>query len=175
MTNNGNRDAAIDFGYPTQRFKDLYLSGGVYLGGTGAANKLEDYEEGTWTPILRGSSGDPTTTYTKQQGTYTKVGDIVHASIDLRWSAVTGGSGNLQISGLPFTTGAQYWGGAVFEHSGTFVYNTGFTTLGFENIQNTSFLGFLLAGSSTSTIGFSTSNLGSTSGYVIFSFSYKVA
>ena len=34
------------------RFKDLYLSGGVYLGGTGAANKLDDYEEGTWTPTL---------------------------------------------------------------------------------------------------------------------------
>jgi hypothetical protein len=33
------------------RFKDLYLSGGVYLGGTVAANYLDDYEEGTWTPI----------------------------------------------------------------------------------------------------------------------------
>lgn len=29
---------------------DLTLSGGVFLGGTGTANKLEDYEEGTWTP-----------------------------------------------------------------------------------------------------------------------------
>ena len=34
----------------TFRFKDLYLSGGVYLGGTGSANQLDDYEEGTWTP-----------------------------------------------------------------------------------------------------------------------------
>jgi hypothetical protein len=33
-------------------FKDLYLSGGVYLGGTGAANLLDDYEEGTWTPAF---------------------------------------------------------------------------------------------------------------------------
>ena len=46
---NAGRDAAIDIGYSTYRFKDLYLSGGVYLGGTGAANKLEDYEEGTCT------------------------------------------------------------------------------------------------------------------------------
>ena len=35
-----NRNAAVDLGYSSSRFKDLYLSGGVYLGGTGAANKL---------------------------------------------------------------------------------------------------------------------------------------
>ena len=37
------RDNATDLGYSGGRFKDLYLSGGVYLGGTGAANKLDDY------------------------------------------------------------------------------------------------------------------------------------
>ena len=46
----GNVDAAIDLGKSNIRFKDLHLSGGAYLGGTAAANKLEDYEEGTWTP-----------------------------------------------------------------------------------------------------------------------------
>ena len=40
---------AIDLGNGNNRFKDAYLSGGVYLGGTGSANKLDDYEEGTWT------------------------------------------------------------------------------------------------------------------------------
>ena len=34
----GNRDNAIDLGYGSSRFKELYLSGGVYLGGTGSAN-----------------------------------------------------------------------------------------------------------------------------------------
>jgi hypothetical protein len=43
------RDAAIDLGVAGAKFKDLYLSGGVYLGGTGAANLLDDYEEGTFT------------------------------------------------------------------------------------------------------------------------------
>ena len=45
------QDATTDLGLSTHRFKDLYLSGGVYLGGTGSANKLDDYEEGTWTPL----------------------------------------------------------------------------------------------------------------------------
>jgi hypothetical protein len=43
-------DSLNDIGASAGRWKDLYLSGGVYLGGTGAANKLDDYEEGTWTP-----------------------------------------------------------------------------------------------------------------------------
>ncbi len=55
-TNGAQRDAAIDLGNGTNRFKDLYLSGGVYLGGTGSANKLDDYEEGDWTPIVQGST-----------------------------------------------------------------------------------------------------------------------
>ena len=44
----------ITIGWSSNRFKDLYLSGGAYLGGTGSANQLDDYEEGTWTPVLSG-------------------------------------------------------------------------------------------------------------------------
>jgi hypothetical protein len=45
-------DATHDIGASAVRVRDLYLSGGVYLGGTGAANLLDDYEEGTWTPTI---------------------------------------------------------------------------------------------------------------------------
>jgi hypothetical protein len=53
-------DNAIDLGASGVRFKDIYLSGGAFLGGTGTANKLEDYEEGTFVPKFTfggGSSG----------------------------------------------------------------------------------------------------------------------
>ena len=63
-------DNTIDLGQAGGRFKDLYLSGGVYLGGTGAANKLDDYEEGTWTPTAQLYSG----TMTVNSATYTKIG-----------------------------------------------------------------------------------------------------
>ena len=46
----GTRDNAIDLGFWSNRFKSLYLSGGVYLGGVDAPNLFDDYEEGTWTP-----------------------------------------------------------------------------------------------------------------------------
>ena len=63
----------IDLGENGNAFEDLYLSGGVYLGGTGSANKLDDYEEGT-TPVVHNAT---TTTYTTQTGYYRKVGDLV--------------------------------------------------------------------------------------------------
>jgi hypothetical protein len=77
---------------------DIEVSGGVYLGGTAAANKLDDYEEGTWTPALGGTwSVNPTAL----SGTYTKIGRLV--SISLYFS---GGTKATAISGyftgLPF-------------------------------------------------------------------------
>jgi len=96
------RDNTVDLGKSDSRFKDLYLSGGVYLGGTGSANQLDDYEEGTFTPTLGGGTSFGTTTYTTQTGTYTKIGDTVHVRIYLDVSATTG-SGFLKIGGIPFT------------------------------------------------------------------------
>ena len=67
-------------------------------------NALDDYEEGTWTPTLSGGNGNPIVTYSTGNtgGIYTKVGNIVTISFEVRWSALTGGSGAVYISGLPF-------------------------------------------------------------------------
>ena len=90
-------------GLPSYRWKDLYLSGGVYLGGTGAANKLDDYEEGTWTPTIRGSGTAGTYTYAVNLGSYTKVGRMVSLSFYItNISISSAGSGYIQIIGLPF-------------------------------------------------------------------------
>ena len=105
VTTGFTRDASIDLGYSSSRFKDLYLSGGVYLGGTGAANKLDDVETGTWTPSLAGSTTNPSLTYNTAAGAYEKIGAFVHASFFMNVGAVSSqGSGQLRISGLPFTT-----------------------------------------------------------------------
>jgi hypothetical protein len=85
------------------RFKDLYLSGGVYLGGTGAANYLDDYEEGTWTPVLKlgGIAGtDNTSSYL--YANYTKVGNIVQINVSVNMLNTISGTGHLVITGLPF-------------------------------------------------------------------------
>ena len=125
-TSDGDADNTIDIGDTTNRFKDLYLSSGVYLGGTGAANKLDDYEEGTWTPVLVGSTTAGTGTFVSgPTGTYTKTGNQVTVYFNWGISAHTG-AGALRVNGLPFTvTGAPV--GAVM--AGNYTYPAGKTNL----------------------------------------------
>lgn len=73
------------------------------------ANTLDDYEEGTWTPVLTfATPGDLARTYTTQLGVYTKVGRQVIAEFEIVTATFTHttAAGNLQITGLPFTKGA---------------------------------------------------------------------
>ena len=67
------------------------------------ANTLDDYEEGTWTPVIKGASTAGTGTYIVQVGTYTKVGRVVYFQGRLAWNAHTG-TGDMQIGGIPFTS-----------------------------------------------------------------------
>jgi hypothetical protein len=104
-------DASLDLGADTIRFKDLYLSGGVYLGGTGAANKLDDVEYGTWTPVYRPSAGAfSTITMNIIDATYLKINNHVYLNAYIRTNNVVVGtaSGALTIGGLPFTSNVGY-------------------------------------------------------------------
>ena len=101
-TTKNSVDAAIDIGRTTSRFKDLYLSGGAYLGGTGAANHLDDYEEGTWTPYI-GDLGGNNATMTTQNGKYIKIGSLVIANFGCTMSSKGSMTGNYTfIKGIPF-------------------------------------------------------------------------
>ena len=101
-----NRDAAIDLGTTNVRFKDLYLSSGVFLGGAGAANELTDYEEGTWTPTASCTDGNGSLAYASngQVGHYTKVGNMVNITCYLLLSSISGASGTFRIAAVPFTS-----------------------------------------------------------------------
>ena len=96
-------DNNTDLGMSTYRWKDAYLSGGVFLGGTGSANKLSDYEEGNCTLTLTGSTGAPNTAQTTT-GKYTKVGNTVIVTAIFANRDVTGATGLVQVTGLPFTS-----------------------------------------------------------------------
>ena len=95
-------DNTDDIGSADRRFKDLYLSGGVYLGGTGAANKLDDYEEGAWVPT---TAGDATGAIAvSSAGQYTKIGRFVHIQGQV---SITANFTSSSIGGLPFTPRIQ--------------------------------------------------------------------
>jgi hypothetical protein len=115
-TTGGARDNAMDLGQPTARFKDLYLSGGAYLGGTGSANYLDDYEEGTWTPVFLPASGSfSSISYSSFRfGRYVRIGDTVIAHGFIRSESISVGTatGAVYIDDLPFTltAGVPYRG-----------------------------------------------------------------
>ena len=96
-----NRSAA------SERLRILAAGGLTFNGDTAAANALDDYEEGTFTPRLGAHLTDATHSYTQQQGKYTKVGNKVSLWIRLAINTLnTSGTinGNLQIEDLPFTS-----------------------------------------------------------------------
>jgi hypothetical protein len=81
----------------TERLRILAGGGLTFNGDTAAANALDDYEEGTWTPTVASGTGAFSTT---PEGVYVKVGNIVHVKAVFQVSTNFSQNG---ISGLPFT------------------------------------------------------------------------
>ena len=69
-----------------------------------SSERLDDYEEGSWTPHLVSSAGNmSTTSFSFHQGTYTKIGRLVYITGVMYGPRSSGGTGNLRISNLPYT------------------------------------------------------------------------
>jgi hypothetical protein len=68
------------------------------------ANTLDDYEEGTWTPVIQSDTVGSGRVTTIQSANYTKIGNTVFVQCYVTLTTLgTGGSGSLVILGLPFT------------------------------------------------------------------------
>ena len=94
------------------------ISGGVTLGNGltyAAANTLDDYEEGTFTPYGAGINAATSV------GIYTKIGNVCHTQMWIHSDGATNGT----ISGLPFTAGT---GSASYICVGTIGYINGNVT-----------------------------------------------
>ena len=107
MSTNSASNGVVDLGRANAKFKDLYLSGAIKMD-----SDLDDYEEGTWTPAY---SNGGSIAYTTQEGTYTKIGRLVHLNCKIDVDTVSGtNSGAMQITGAPFTNnGPDETGGSV--------------------------------------------------------------
>ena len=113
--------AAINLGGPSNKFKDLYLSGGVNFGdaggtGTSTSNSLDSYEEGTWVPTLPYGG-----TVTSTAGSvYTKVGNLVHYQMYMQMNSIPNNGTGFSIGGLPFAAatsgGKQLHGNSVITY-----------------------------------------------------------
>lgn len=77
------------------------------------ANTLDDYKEGTWTPVVLGASSSGSATYTEQIGRYTKIGKTVRFSLSAKYGSHTG-SGQMLVT-LPVTISSSGPGRTPFQ------------------------------------------------------------
>ena len=120
----------------TERFR-ITANGVTFNGDTAAANALDDYEEGTWTPV----SG--AITLSSSAGKYTKIGNLVSISWLIEFPS-TSNSGSAIISGLPFNVAAtQYSGATAITNFGSSnilpMVNYGDNTITFRTYSNTTY------------------------------------
>ena len=104
-----NDDGNYDLGSSTTRFKDAYLSGNLYIGGTGSANALDDYEEGSFTPTYSTEGGGESITYDAiTTGKYIKIGQLVFVTGYIRTDGWSGGASYVYLDSLPFTINSDF-------------------------------------------------------------------
>jgi len=166
----------------TERMRLLSSGGLTFNGDTAAANALNDYEEGTWTPTFFGSSTAGTYTYTttgnSPYANYTKIGRTVTLQVMLNnITESSAGSGDVFVGGLPFDKVA---GSAPFGCVNLNNWNTTGTITG-VTVHPTTFansgdkLQFTLDFDNTASNSLSLSHLKSGSSDVGFSLTYLTA
>jgi hypothetical protein len=98
----------------------LSVPAGYYVGGTAAANLLDDYEEGTWTPVSKSDSTTIGTTVNFAK--YVKIGSWVYVTAFVTRSDAASLTGNFTVEGLPYqpaSGSAQVNGAFWFDTTGT--------------------------------------------------------
>jgi len=105
------------------------------------ATVLDYYLEGTFTPVAVGSSTAGVGTYAGflQNGSYTRIGNKVFFRLGIGWSAHTG-TGNLRISGLPFTASNMFNMSTPCASSYYGLLVAAGKTLGCRIVQNTTYI-----------------------------------
>jgi hypothetical protein len=162
------------------RDQSLALQGATSQSGTGVsfpatqsastdANTLDDYEEGTWSPVI--SDGTNNATMTTTSGNYVKVGTLVYITCNAYIAAIGSLSGNLRITGLPFAISGD--GVGVACGYGQQLSITAGNAVSLYGGNGTSYLQLRIWNATTGTGQLSSSNLIGANSGVGFSLSYK--
>lgn len=104
------------------------------------ANTLDDYEEGTWTPVIAGEGGTSGQTYGTQTGLYVKIGSFVFLCYLVSLTNKGTITGDVVIGGLPFSVGSS---GVTQRDPATMRWadlNTAFVNIFSITVENTSYL-----------------------------------
>ena len=133
-------------------------------------NTLDDYEEGTWTPVLTfATAGDLSVAYGRAVGRYQKIGNTVYVSFTVFASTFTfsTASGELRVTGLPFTVAnspENYLSAAVAFEGYT---KANYTVVYAEPVPGASYFTFTAYGSGQTLAGLATADVPSGSRKII--------
>ena len=104
FTSTGIDDNATSTAITIDSAEHVSLAHGIgFNGDTAAANTLDDYEEGTFTPTFAFGGASVGMTFDDRSATYTKIGNIVTVQILIDLSLKGSSTGTATIAGLPFT------------------------------------------------------------------------
>ena len=166
--------SATDLGLGTQASNTLITRGGAVVArftgdgltfgtDTAAANALDDYEEGSWTPTILGTTTDPTVSYSFQVGEYQKIGNKVTVWLFVKLSSSSGGSGDINIGSLPFNVSNDVGKAEASTFAVNYYTNTAFSSgqipSGYGR-RNDDKIYLSKLGTGTSATGVSTASLG---------------
>jgi len=149
---------------------------GIYLGVTSetASNLLDDYEEGTFTATLGTTGTGFTTSSNTATCFYTKVGRAVSIAVSISVASPSSGSGNLQLTGLPFTSGSHDTGYSAAIRPGRITCTNG-DGITANLFSSSSTISFEKAANASATTKIAASDLnGNTTPFLSFSMTYFV-
>jgi len=131
-------------------------------------NTLDDYEEGTWTPVIGGATSETGQTYNIQVGKYVKIGKFVHYHCYVGLTAKGTITGSVEIHGLPFASmnTSNNWSATQTQWFST---ATSFVYIGGEVIPNTARCPLYGATAATTSLGaLQPADIGNGTQFVIF-------
>ena len=142
-------------------------------GGTGTAtgNVLNDYEEGTFTPTVAGTTIAGVGVYADRVGRYTKVGNLVTLQVYLDWTGFTvSPTGNMFLGNFPFTTSSTGYSAAAIGYVNNIALTAGNILIAYAGSSTTGLNVY-----QTPTGGGAVSDVPiDTAGVIIFTITYRV-
>ena len=139
--------------------------------GTGTSELLDDYEEGTWTPTITGSTSGSVAGITINRAAYTKIGNQVTvyfyiSAVNLDTASLVG---NAEIGGLPFVAANSFMQLSAVNYTNFFSFDESDISVGSYVHSGTKVK--LLKGSSTS--GIPVGELSGTTQIMMFGMTYE--
>ena len=160
---------------------NVTVNNGVVFGTTGgsvSSKTLDDYEEGTWTPVIAGSGGGAYTYSASATPRYTRIGNLVTLSAAITNIELSGSghAGYVQIQGAPFNKNSSTFATGTIELSnGDMSSGQTYATVSFITASSTTVMYIRQLGDNSNGADFPVGGINSGNTDFNFSITYQTA